>query len=103
MKTAFRGSELLTGRALGVTYTRENRTEAYVVIPPALIITDSDGRTFTLGSQYLEHNGEYEFNVLINDIDTGEFAKRIEYRGGVVRIFGQNGWKSFSRNRRHFI
>jgi hypothetical protein len=97
-------NQLLVGRIGGVRYERENKTESYVVIPPAFIITDSDGAAWTLGSQYVDHGGgEYEFNVLRNDIDTGETAKRIEYRQGVVRIFGWYGWKTFSRNRRHFI
>lgn len=94
---------LLAGRIHGVRYERENKTESYVEIPPAFIITDSDGAAWTLGTEYVEHNGEYEFNVLRNDVDTGEVAKRIVYQKGVVKIFGHYGWKSFSRNRRHFI
>lgn len=94
---------LLRGIANGVRYYREDKTESYVEIPPAYIITTSDGATWTLGFQYVQHNGEFEFNVLRNDIDTGEFAKRIVYRGGVLRIYGSNGWKTFSRSRRHFI
>ena len=96
-------AHLLIGRALGQTWRRNDKTEAYVCIPPAMIITDSDGATWTLGFRYVIHNHEYEFNVLRNDVDTDEMAKRIEYTKGVVRIFGHYGWKSFSRNRRHFI
>lgn len=96
-------AHLLIGRALGRTYRRANKTEPYVCIPPALVITDSDGATWTLGFRYQIHGGEYEFNVLRNDVDTGEMAKRIEYRDGIVRVFGQNGWKSLSRSRKHFI
>ncbi len=95
--------DLLIGKALGAVYRRENKTEPYVCIPPAFMISDSDGAVFTFGFNYRIHNGEYEFNVLRNDIDTGEMAKRIEYRKGVVRIFGQYGWKTFSRNRTGFI
>jgi hypothetical protein len=94
---------LLIGQALGKVYRRENKTESYVCIPPAFIITDSDGATWTLGFKYRIHHTEYEFNVLRNDIDTGEMAKRIEYKQGLVRIFGQYGWKNFSRSRRHFV
>lgn len=96
-------NHLLVGRIHGVRYEREDKTESDVEIPPAFIITDSDGAAWTLGTEYSEHNGEYEFNVLRNDVDTGEIAKRIVYRQGVVKIFGHYGWKSFSRNRRHFI
>lgn len=91
---------LLIGRALGVTYRRENPTEAYVVIPPAMVITDSGGGTWTFG---FEFNALGEINVLRNDISTGEFAQRIEYRQGVVRLYGRGGTRSFSRSRRHFI
>lgn len=95
--------QLLVGRINGARYERENKTEPDVEIPPAFIITDSDGAAWTFGTHYAEHNGEYEFSVLRNDIDTGEVAKRIVYRKGVVCIFGHYGWKRFSRNRRHFI
>ena len=91
---------LLIGRANGVTFRRENKTESYVVIPPAYIITDSDGATWTFGIEFNTHG---EINVLRNDIDTGEFAQRIEYRRGVVRLYGKAGMRAFSRSRRHFI
>ena len=91
---------LLIGRANGYLFRREDKTESYVVIPPAHLITDSDGAMWTFGFKY---NGHGEINVLRNDIDTGEFAERIEYRRGQVRIFGKAGWRTFSRNRRHFI
>lgn len=94
---------LLLGKLFGQIYRRENKTESYVCIPPALVITDSDGATWSLGLKYQTHHAEYEFNVLRNDVDTGEMAKRIEYKKGVVSIFGQYGWKQFSRSRRHFI
>lgn len=94
---------LLVGRINGVRYERVDKSESYVEIPPAFIITDSDGAAWTFGTQYAEHNGEYEFNVLRDDVDTGEVAKRIVYRKGVVNIFGHYGWKAFSRNRKHFI
>jgi hypothetical protein len=94
---------LLTGTINGLRYERENKTESDVEIPPAFLITDSDGACWTFGPQYLEHNGDYEFSVMRNDVDTGEVAKRIVYRRGVVCIFGHYGWKRFSRSRRHFI
>lgn len=104
MRTArfSRGSDdahLLIGKLNGHIFRRENKTESYVRIPPALVITDSDGAMFTAGFA-LKH---MEFNVLRNDVDTGEFAEFIEYDGKLVRIFGRDGWRSFSRNRRHFI
>lgn len=91
---------LLIGRALGVTYRRENRTDAYVVIPPAFMITDSDGAVWTLGQQY---NAHMEFNVLRNDIETGEFASRIEYNKGIVRLYSRSGWKLCSHSRKHIL
>lgn len=91
---------LLIGRANHVTYRRDNKTESYVVIPPAYIITDSDGAAWTFGSEF---NTYGEINVLRNDTNTGEFAQKIEYQRGIVRIFGRSGWRSFSRNRKHFI
>lgn len=94
---------LLVGTINGARFERENKTEPYVEIPPAFIITDSDGAAWTFGAQFTVHNGEYEFAVMRNDVDTGEVAKRIVYQKGVVHIFGNYGWKRFSRNRRHFI
>jgi hypothetical protein len=94
---------LLAGIINGSRYERENKTETDVEIPPAFIITDSDGAAWTFGAHYTQHGGEYQFSVMRNDVDTGEVAKRIVYRKGVVCIFGDYGWKRFSRNRRHFI
>lgn len=91
---------LLIGRANGVAFKRENKTENYVVIPPAYIITDSDGGTWTFGTEFNTYD---EINVLRNDVDTGEFAQRIEYNKGVVTLHGRGGRRSFSRSRRHFI
>jgi hypothetical protein len=93
-------AHLLIGRALGQTFRRANPTENDVVIPPALVITDSDGTTWRMG---LEYNDRFEFQVLKNDAPTGEFASRIEYRRGVVTIFGHFGRKQLSRNRSTFI
>jgi hypothetical protein len=95
--------DILSGTINGVRYEREDKTDSYVEIPPAFIITDSDGAAWTFGPQFAEHHGEYEFSVMRNDVDTGEVAKRIVYQRGVVCIFGSYGWKRFSRNRRHFI
>lgn len=91
---------LLIGRANGVTFRRHDKTESYVCVPPAYIITDSDGGTWTFGTEF---NSYGEINVLRNDVNTGEFAQRIEYRQGVVRLYGRSGTRSFSRSRRHFI
>ena len=101
MKPILRDSELLTGRALGETYLRENKTESYVEVPPALIITDPSGTTFTMGFRYIEYAGHFEFNVLRDDIDTGEFAEKIVMQAGTVRIFGKDRWRTW--NGRTFI
>lgn len=95
--------DILAGRIQGVRYERENKTESYVTIPPAFLITDSDGAMWTFGSEYSQHNGEFEFAVMRNDVDTDEVAKRIEYSKGRVRIFGHYGWKTFSRSKKTFI
>jgi len=92
-------SHLLIGRALGQVWKRENKTESYVTIPPALIIMDSDGAVWTVG---LRTRGT-EFNVLRNDLDTGQFCERIEYLNGVVRLYGRDGTRRLSRSRRHII
>lgn len=94
---------MLVGQIEGLRYERENRTESYVEIPPAFLITDSDGAAWTFGAQYAQHGSDYEFAVMRNDVDTGEVAKRIVYKKGVVWIFGNYGWKHFSRSRRSFI
>jgi hypothetical protein len=93
MHPALRDSELLRGRADGSLYLRENATEPYVESPPAYIITDSSGATWTLGLHYIERAGHYEFSVMRNDADTGEMASKIVYQRGKVRIFGRNGWR----------
>lgn len=92
-------SQLLIGRADGSKYYRENATEPYVESPPAYIITASDGSTFTLGSEYLQHGWIFEFNVRRNDVDTGEFASKIVYQRGKVRIFGRDGWRVWTGTR----
>jgi hypothetical protein len=94
---------LLVGRAGGARYERQNKTEEGVEIPPAFIITDSDGACWTFGAQYERHGNEFEFTVLRDDVDTGEVAKRIVYKKGGVWIFGHYGWKQFSRSRKTFI
>lgn len=94
---------MLVGQIEGLRYERENRTESYVEIPPAFLITDSDGAAWTFGAQYAQHGSDYEFAVMRNDVDTGEVAKRIVYKKGVVWIFGNYGWKHFSRSRHSFI
>lgn len=91
---------LLIGRANGQIFRRADKTESYVTVPPAYLITDTDGAAWTFGNEY---NVYGEINILRNDVDTGEFAQRIEYRNGVVRLYGRAGWRTISRNRRHFI
>lgn len=87
---------ILSGTVNGLRYERENRSERDVEIPPAFLITDADGGMWTFGTEYVQHDGQFEFNVLRNDVDTGEMAKRIVYRKGVVTIYGQNGMKRWT-------
>jgi hypothetical protein len=79
---------LLTGTAHGLRYERQDPSENYVCVPPALLVTDYDGGMFTLGNEYVINNGLMEFNVLRNDVDTGEIAHKIEYSARVVTIYG---------------
>ena len=95
---------LLSGVLDGVRYERINKSENYTESPPARLITDSDGAVWGLGNEYAYKKDSYlEFNVLRNDVDTGEMAEKIVYRKGVIWIFGSAGWRHFSRGRRHFI
>ena len=72
-------------------------TEAYVSVPPALIIVDERGSVWTIGfDMRLGPRGEYEFDVLRDGAKTGEYASRIERRGGKVRIFTRDGWKRWT-------
>ena len=79
-------------------------TENYVSSPPALLVTDEQGAVWTLGMQYgremgaQDPRGEFCFEVLRNGHRTGEFASRIERRGGRIRIFTQKGWKRLVSN-----
>ena len=94
----------MIGMLMGVPYTRVDQSEAYVAVPPALLITDNRGNTWSLGFEYTQPSGRahYEFNVLMNDVDTGETAERIDYyRGGRVSIYGWYGRKVW--NGRAFV
>lgn len=85
--------ELLVGFAMGVPHYRENKTESYVSVPPAFLITDSNGATWTLGSDYVEKAGTYFWNILRNDRPTGEHACKLEYRVGKLRALTPMGSK----------
>jgi hypothetical protein len=75
-------------------------TEAYVSIPPALVIRDNEGALWTLGFDQGGHRtGEYEYDVVRNGRKTGEHACRIEFRGGKIRIYGQDRWRSWTGTR----
>lgn len=93
MRSILKDSELLIGKINGEQFYREDDTEAYVEIPPAFIITESNGAAWTLGTQFAQHGADFEFNVMRNDVDTGEMASKIVYQRGKVRIFGQGKWK----------
>ncbi len=77
-------------------------TEAYVSIPPGLVIRDDEGALWTLGFDQGEwRTGEYEYDVVRNGVPTGEHACRIEFRQRQVKIFGAAGWRTW--NGRTFI
>lgn len=93
---------LLTGTLDGILYSRENPSEPYVEIPPARVITDTSGAMWSFGQSYVKlDNGYYEFNVIRNDRDLDEYAQKIVYQKGRVRIFGKDGWRVW--NGRTFI
>ena len=94
---------LLFGRLKGITYRRENPTDHYVTVPPALMITDHDGAVWSFGNEYRETRWAFEMEVLRNDVKTGHFAERIEFRGGVVYLYGKDGRRVVSRSRKHII
>lgn len=74
-------------------------TEPYVAIPPALWIRDDEGALWTLGFDYDERawrGGKYEYDVVRNGRVTGEFARFIEFRKGKVKIWGADGWRSWT-------
>jgi hypothetical protein len=73
-------------------------------------VHDSDGGVFTVGFHYdptcygvWGKRDILEYNVLRNDVDTGEFASRIVMEDGVVTIYGRSGRRRFSRSRKVFI
>lgn len=79
---------------------QQYETEAYVAVPPALIITDASNAVWTLGFQTAPKdktpNGEFAYDVLRNGVPVGESASRIEYRAQRVRIFTRDGWKRWT-------
>ena len=84
---------------------QQHVTESYVAVPPALMITDEQGDVWSLGltqaPQGKSPDGEFAFPVLRvrrnGVIDSlGEYASRIERRGGRVRIFTVEGWKRWT-------
>ncbi|HEX2653570.1 MAG TPA: hypothetical protein VHN11_07965 [Xanthobacteraceae bacterium] len=79
-------------------------TEPYVEIPPALVIRDNENALWTLGFDYSEaewRGGKHEYDVVRNGRKTGEFARKIEFRKGKVRIWGSDGWRTW--NGRTFV
>lgn len=102
MSFAFKDSILLTGTVYGHRFERENRTDRDVEIPPAMLITDETGAMWSIGTVYqLGRDGEFEWNVIRNDRDTGEFASKVVYRKGRVSIYGQGNRKIW--NGRTFV
>jgi hypothetical protein len=83
-------------------------TETYVSIPPALWIRqegpNNQMNVWTLGFDYNEvewRTGKLEYDVCVNGVKTGEFARNIEmktdsYGKRVVRIWGADGWRTFN-------
>lgn len=86
-------------------------TEPYVVSPPALVIRDREGAWWTLGfDQGGWHTGEFEFDVIrrgpepdAKPTPTGQHACRIEKRGGLIRIYGEAGWRTWNYDHHYFF
>lgn len=91
------------GKLRGITFRRNVQTEPYVTVPPALLITDRRGDTWTLGNEWVQHGWRICFTVLRNDQFMGEHADRMEYRNGRLKVFGWYGSKVWDDNRRAFI
>jgi len=69
-------------------------TENYVSTPPALLVLEANGTVWTLGfNRIFGPRGEFAFDVLKDGVFTGEWASRIERRGGKIRIFTADGFK----------
>ena len=47
-------AHLLIGRLEGNIYRRHNKSESYITIPPALVISDSDGAVWSLGTEFVQ-------------------------------------------------
>lgn len=79
---------------------QQHVTEAYVSSPPALTLTDTRGDLWCLGFTTAPHgrvpSGEFAYDVLKNGQALGEYASRIEMRGGRIRIFTAEGWKRWT-------
>jgi len=74
-------------------------TESYVSIPPALWIRDERNDLWTLGFDYNEQEwrgGKYEYDVVRNGAKTGDWARIIEFKGRRLRIWGSEGWKTWT-------
>jgi hypothetical protein len=75
-------------------------TEPYVSIPPALVIRDREQNLWTFGfARGTSRTGEFEYDVVRNGVTTNEFACRIEYRNGRVRIYGADRWRIWTGTR----
>src|ERR1043166_1348543 len=93
--------DTFVGRLNGHKFFRTHKTESYVEVPPALLVTDQRGDTWSLGNEFAQHGERFSFNVIRNDRDTGELAERIVYQGGRLFIYGWYGRKVW--NGRTFV
>jgi len=81
---------------------QQHITENYVSVPPALTITDEGGNIWALavGTSYAPKHkspdGEFALPVLCNGVDMQEIASRIERKGGKIKIFTCDGWKTWT-------
>lgn len=77
-------------------------TENYVSVPPALTITDERGDVWSLNvaapfaPRQKSPDGEFALPVMRNGENAHEIGSRIERRGGKIRIFTANGWKTWN-------
>lgn len=78
-------------------------TDGYVTVPPALTIRvqkkDGTHDVWTLGFDYDEREwrtGKWEYDIVLNGNKTGEFGRVIQWQGNKLKIWGADGWRTWT-------
>ena len=85
--------ESFVGLMNGIRHYRTRVTESYVEVPPACIITDERGNTWTIGPGYAQHGDVFYWDVMCNDRNMGELARKMVWQGGRLYIWTYQGRK----------